>query len=300
MRSSTNNSIDKRSFSADNYSVFTLINSWCLITANFTTVPVTVTLNALVIICVNRTARLRSRNSNVLLACLAVTDFFVGAVLQPLFIGSRASSKIKDSHANLIDFISYSLMIFLTFSSILHLDVIAVERYISIFHALRYDSIVTTTKLQLAIIGAWLFAVFILVFVIVVKKFANIFSLCIVCLLCCLFIICYCYLSLYRESLRHKRIIHAQLGPEENTSRKREFKATRTTALIVGSVLLTFGVFMLGGAVLFAIKASLFIFLNCLPWLCFVVSLNSLFNPLIYFWRSLELRQAAKELLRNR
>lgn len=57
-----------------------------IIIINIITFPVTVVLNALVMIAVKTKSRLRATKSNILLALLASTDFLVGAAIQPPFI----------------------------------------------------------------------------------------------------------------------------------------------------------------------------------------------------------------------
>ena len=96
--------------------------------------PCTIALNALVMIAVKTTPRLKS-NYHILLASLAGTDLMTGALAQPLFVavrmyrlsGSSASYKVC-----LLNNISTVTGVLCITASILHLALLSVERYITI------------------------------------------------------------------------------------------------------------------------------------------------------------------------
>ena len=271
-------------------------NAWALILANMTTIPITITLNLLVVICITRTERLRSKCSTVLLAHLAVTDVLVGVVAQPSQIAFVICFWSKECNFCFLEFIGLAPTVFLMFLSLLHLDIVAVERYIGIKHALMYGSIVTQHKLKVAVIAAWIISTCLFLFNLVPSE-SNLHDIIYLTLLSIfVFVIIFCYTFMFRESWRQKKLIHAQLGPEQNASRTREFKAMRTTALVVGSVMLSVGAIILFKLVLYAINVSET--MDTILWFCFLTSLNSLVNPLIYFWRVDDLRATVKRFLK--
>ena len=104
-----------------------LAGSIIIIIINTTSFPCTVILNVLVIKAVKTTPRLRT-NSNILLACLAVTDALTGLLCQPLFILWRIFLVfgLSNSETAKISFIS-SLLVTLV-SSYLHLMLVTFER----------------------------------------------------------------------------------------------------------------------------------------------------------------------------
>ena len=55
-----------------------------IVITNIVISPLTATLNMLSMIAVKTKRRLRKHKSNILLACLAVTDFAVGVIVQPI------------------------------------------------------------------------------------------------------------------------------------------------------------------------------------------------------------------------
>lgn len=284
----------------NHFDSITVTNSWCIIAANLAIIPGVIVFNLLVIASVYRAATLRRRITNLLLAYLATTDLLVGLVVQPLLIASLICDKYPGYKSTLLNYISFCLLLTLTLSSILHLDVIAVDRYIAVKHALRYDAIVTPRRIRWAVVATWVVsAALVLPFLIDNNYHFEFFAICLCFMFLFIFMIFYCYVSLYRESLRHKRMIHSQFADSpQNAASDIDFKATKTTAMIVGSVLLTFGVFVFGSVVLKVLGVSSELFFNCFPWFCYIITLNSLLNPLIYFWRSPVLRQVARGLLR--
>ena len=297
----TNSSMEFNAFlnqSMKNVLRINQVSVWALILANVATMPFTITLNALVIVCISRTERLRERNSNVLLASLAVTDLLVGAMAQPLQLGGLICVNFCGCSMSFLEPTQFAPGVFLMFASILHLDILAVERYINIKHALSYETIVTSNKLKTAIIAAWICSVCLSLSVILGLDHETRDTLYACFLIIFVVVIVFCYVALFRESWRHKKMIHAQLGPDQSSSRNSEFKAMHTTALVVGSVLLFYGVIILSMVVLHALHVrKMTRIVSCL-WLFFLQSVNSLVNPLIYFWRVDHLRGAVKKSLK--
>ena len=130
------------------------------ITAKSIASPFTVLLNLLIIVAVWRRKALK-KNSNILLASMAVADLLVGAVSMPLttaldirFLRKNLSLTIcKIAGANQI--VLYSAVS----SSLYHLTFIAWDRYIAIKRWRSYKNVVTKTRLKICTVIAWLFAV---------------------------------------------------------------------------------------------------------------------------------------------
>ena len=111
-------------------------------------------------------------------------------------------------------------------------------------------------------------------------------------MLICVIFIAISYVILYRETLRHKkRIKTEQIAQQEVQNFLTENKALKTTVYVVGSLVLCFipSLFLLVSLV---VKSLPLVTSVSFVSLCRVlVMLNSLLNPLIYFWRDKEMRK---------
>ncbi|XP_022787619.1 glucose-dependent insulinotropic receptor-like [Stylophora pistillata] len=247
--------------------------------------PFTVLLNVRVIMAVKARSRLRT-NSNILLACLAVTDALTGLVSQPLYIlwkifqlfGLKSSPTVKRPLVN-------SLSVFMM-ASYLHLILVTFERLIAIKFTMLYSKIVTDKKMKMAVLVVWIIAFMCGVFS-VLKMFLVLLPISILITVSCVVFVAFAYAILLHETRRHRKKIKAQQLLQEEVERfTKENKALKTTVFVVGAVLV------------------------CLLPFCFcqivwangsycpidevllqpIAMFNSLANPLIYCWRQKEMR----------
>ena len=132
-----------------------LAGSIIIIIINTISFPCAVLLNVLVIKAVKTAPRLRT-NSNILLACLAVTDALTGLLCQPLFILWRIFLVfgLSNSETAKISFIS-SLLVTLV-SSYLHLMLVTFERLIAIKLPMQYSNIMTEKNMKIAVLVVWI------------------------------------------------------------------------------------------------------------------------------------------------
>lgn len=102
---------------------------------------------------------LRNRNfittSNVIIVSLAASDFALGFIVSPM-------EMMHDLLPN-FDIVGYGclahqvIMIFIPLVSIVHLLLVAVERFIMIVFPLHYHSIATTSRIALLLVAGWCF-----------------------------------------------------------------------------------------------------------------------------------------------
>ena len=101
---------------------------------NIIFLPLTAVLNALVMIAVKTKSRLRAQKSNIVLAMLPLTDFFVGILAQPILTAGMISVLLQESDCQLgviqIGFIVLANCLFT--SSVLHVALASGERYVAI------------------------------------------------------------------------------------------------------------------------------------------------------------------------
>ena len=117
--------------------------------------PFTILLNSLVILAAKRKRYLRKQKTCVLLACLAVTDLLVGAVVLPLVVTSHILRLLGKRLVCIVDKIATETVYIGCGASLFHLAIISGERYVAIKHSLRYETLVTTERLRVAIAFAW-------------------------------------------------------------------------------------------------------------------------------------------------
>ena len=105
---------------------------------NSITCPFTVLLNVLVIMAVKRRPRLQN-NTNILLACLAVTDALTGLTTQPSFILWKTFQLLDMSNFdNIIRVLHNSSLRNVSNCSCLHLMLLTCERLIAIKFTMYY------------------------------------------------------------------------------------------------------------------------------------------------------------------
>ena len=260
-------------------------NTVAAILANAMVCPAVFVCNALVILCVVKVPRLRRIKSNVLLSLLAVTDLVVGAIVCPLFIASLSCQISGQCDSCQIDSATFFLLIICSFSSLFHLVLIALDRFIAIRFALRYKGLVTIRKMFAGTIVAWTMAFVVSLSPLYSSSFSKYIFLLFVTI--SVLVICSCYASVYFESQKHTKNIKTQFPHgQQSNSRLHEFKAAKTTFIVTASILiyLTPSVIALcrkaNGYRDNPSKARNFYFIRQ-AWLCTVLMLNSLSNPLI-------------------
>ena len=94
--------------------------------------------------------------AHISLASLAVTDFAVGLIAQPLLISLLLTANYGSSHIFQIHCLVFNLVAyFLCEVSFTTVTVIGLERLLALRLHLRYNSIITTNRVKLAIVGIW-------------------------------------------------------------------------------------------------------------------------------------------------
>ena len=270
---------------ADGPSVAGAIN---VIIINTITCPFTVILNLLVIKAVKSTPRLRT-NSNILLACLAVTDALTGLFGQPLFVlwkifqifGLSDSGTVENCYAT-------AVIVYVT-ASYFHLMLVTLERLLAIKFTMQYPNIVNDEKMKRAVLVAWILAfisgVFrVLKMSLVLRSLSGLF------IFSCILFIAFAYFVMYRETRLQQEKIKTQQLPQQEVERfTRENNALKTTVFVIGAVVVC----------LLPLCFCLIVTATGLCNICPIpktltqtcAMLNSLVNPLIYCWRQKEMRK---------
>ena len=262
------------------------------------TCPLTILLNALVMVAVKTKRRLQ-KNSNILLACMALTDLMVGLVVQPLYI-AKTIFVLQDKEFH--EFCDLDLAFSVCFLTLVlatgcHLVLISGERYLAIKHTFVHETVTTKARLMVCSAVAWIVALS----SIPIVSYSTVRYI-YVSEATILVIIVLLQFLVYKEARRHeKRILSQHVSVEARAKFKQEKKALKLTTIILVTLFLCFALpptFML-------ITFGIFKAENSLPDVkAFVrhlvrlpVIFNSVLNPVIYSVRKREFRVAFIELL---
>ena len=263
---------------------------------NLAACPFTILLNALVMVAVKTKRRLQT-HPNILLACLALTDFMAGLVLQPLHTTITIFLlQGKDFH-DFCDMESAYTVLFVIFMSatVFHLFLISGERYLAIKHTFTHATVVTKARLIISSAVAWIAAILLLL---VSSYLAISLAIGIVTIISSTVLI---QIFVYKEARRHeKRIISEQVSVEAREKFKQEKKALKLTTIIV--VTIFFFIFLPS----FSVVITWHIFSETFSpdvktsvrHVSFVPTIiNSVLNPVTYTVRKRQFRVAVIELL---
>ena len=265
-----------------------------------TACPLTVLFNVLVILAVKKTPRLQSK-ANILLACLAATDAFIGLTAQPSIILVELFRFIDMKSLALIirDYIHSGALLAGITNSLLHLMLVTFERLVAIKFTTHHSFLITGKNIKVSVAIFWIFALCTWALR-CTTPYAIVFTVGPLVPSCIIFI-AISYVILYRETLRHrKRIKTEQIAQQKVENFLKENKALKTTVYVIGSLLLCFIppltlllLYVLEGL---SLKNSVYFESFCRV----LIMLNSLLNPLIYFWRDKEMRKLVSPYCRSR
>ena len=264
---------------------------------------IVILLNALVIISFKRRKELQ-KNSHILSSSLAVADLLIGALFIStwIIVDLQVIQQVSVEQVCMLLVIKTNLTACFLFSSVLHLAAIAWERHVAIRRWVAYKIIVTKARQKTLAILAWLAAIVITfpalvmeligidikvlkAWIIVGNVFGATTFLCIV----------YFYVMVCLGIRKRKTSDFSHV--QALVQAKLQSKVTKTTGLIT-AVQLFFTIIVAG--ILFSLRTILpAIRTNfVLQFLGTLFQLNSLLNPLIYFYRDRLFRKAVLELLK--
>ena len=267
--------------------------------------PFTVLLNLLVIIAV-KTRRELKKNSNILLLSVALSDLLVAAVSMPLSITLDALVIQRVLVVDIIctiDLIGVSIMYTICGASYLHLLLIAWERYVALAKWMDYKAIVTRGRINKYTRVAWLLAILMAVpsaavdsasdryeIILVVDVILSIFWF------VCLSLTAYFYVKAYFavRKWNRTRIHPVNVLVKGKLERKFAYTTFWLTVVFAVSGFPSVAVYLFRGVSPFFRQVS------TIRWTETILQLNSLFNPLFYWYRIRRLRKATLELLRCR
>ena len=193
---------------------------------NATLMLISILGNALVLAAIIRTPSIRSTPHMIMLCSLAVSDFLVGLIAQPVYITHHLTEGRLIWTLHAVKQIGFSLC----GVSLLTMTVLTVDRFLALHCHMRYATLVTESRVKYTLIIIWLSTSFAAGLYFLNERVHSFLSgaVTIICLLTCTF----CYLRIYRIVRRHQIRIHAhQQAVQSFNAENRDFKIRDATAV---------------------------------------------------------------------
>ncbi len=238
--------------------------------------------------------------SNLLLGSLCVADLTTGVIVQPLSI-TRRMNEAYNNHICTVRLVCAYFAFLCVVASIINVCMISIDRYLAITMPFWYQRRICNAKYVLIISILWvLIAVFALLpftKALTAKSFFNI-TFILMGLAIAMFLFAYSRIAVivrtHRRKIRPSR--HETITVDSTTGEtfymNKERKKAYTIAIIVSFALISY----LPLAVMFILRGIIGdkIYLVCIAdtWADFILHFNSLVNPMVYCFRSEEIRQA--------
>ena len=257
--------------------------------------------NVLIIVALKKVSSLHPP-SKLLLGCLATTDLCVGLITQPIYAYGMLSPE-HSKHCSHSAILSMTIGVIFCGVSLLTLTTISVDRLLALLLGLRYRQVVTLRRVWALVVSFWIANI---AFAILSHYFYGV-AMAIMCIAMtlCTVTSTFCYMKIY-FNLRHRQALvqdHVQqrqpngVGLSSNIAR---YRRTVTSALWVQ---ITF----LACYTPFGIVAAIFGATGLrtpslvLAWdvTDTLLMCNSTLNPLLYYWKMRDVRQAVKETLKQ-
>ncbi|XP_026855353.2 melanocyte-stimulating hormone receptor [Electrophorus electricus] len=234
------------------------------------------------------------------ICCLAVSDLLVsvGNVAETMFMLLTehrlliVTAKMLQHLDNVIDIMICTSVV----SSLSFLCTIAADRYITIFYALRYHSIMTTRRAVSIIVAVWMVSISSSSLFIVYHTYNAAIACLVTFFGLTLVFTAVLYLHMFNLAHVHSRHIMAlHKGRRQATS----MKGAITITILLGVFIICWGPFFLHLILILTCPTSSYCSYYFSHFNIFLILIicNSLIDPLIYAYRSQELRKTLKELV---
>ena len=257
-----------------------------------------VTGNAVVLWLLYKNRSLRTI-SNRFLASLSVADFLVGLVIDPFWIVIRRLIQ-PPNHSILWNVIGL-LWIHTTAATTFNLCCVSVDRFIAIRFPFRYHAIVTKRRCYTAIIVVWLISLglpFTRMLVDRDNRAELWLSFTLITFLIPLFLVTFCYICIFKAARKQFGRMLANYDENIRVRTVQNVKAIKTVSFVLGVYIITWmpslvlqsvhSYYMATNHRCKDIKFNVLVW----PWVEAIAFTSSAINPLIYYFRNEEFRQA--------
>ena len=170
---------------------------WFLTASNIL-LAITSTLgNTLILVALSKESSLHPP-SKIMLRSLALTDFFVGILVEPLFVTSLITVEYENFYLCYYVYrIGFFTALLLFFVSLLTLTAISVDRVLALLLSVRYRQVVTFKRVLLVVIWFWILTIGLCSAGILKDRIVTYYSS--IAVPSCLIISVCCYLKIYQK-----------------------------------------------------------------------------------------------------
>ena len=276
----------------DNSTPETIIIINCVLNAPL--MLVSILGNALVLAAIIRTPSIRSTHM-IMLCSLAISDFLVGLVAQPIYIAEQLTGDHNTHRVSVMTGFSLCGVSFLTITAI------TVDRFLALHYHMRYATLVTKSRVKYTIIFIWLISFLLSWFYFWTTRVHSLITgiITIICLLICTFF----YIRIHRIVRRHLLQIHAQQQAAQSPNTVNNLNIMRLERSALNSFVFYIALIICYLPMYVLLTLHGLSDMNEWPtkweFAYTVVFMNSSVNPLLYCWRLRELRTAVVKTARQ-
>ena len=242
--------------------------------------------------------------SNYYIASLALADFVVGLIVNPLWAAKSALNIWENQHPLTIatEFMSVQTVLTTTWN----LAIISIDRYFAVTSVYRYLRVMTTWKCLAAILFVWCFSILLASVRLLITDIFDLpklwISVAILGVTVPLSVITYCYYYIFKVATRQVKQIAVETSLPSDNSKLVEVKKNKKAAWTIGIVIGIFLVLYLPSMTISGIQ--LITTDDCLKikiirawfWGGFFAYSSSCCNPWVYAARSREFRPAFRHI----
>ncbi|KAJ7312180.1 hypothetical protein JRQ81_006538 [Phrynocephalus forsythii] len=235
------------------------------------------------------------------ICCLAVADMLVSIsnVVETIFmlLLEHGLLVMASSSVQLMDNIMDILICSSLMSSLSFLGIIAVDRYITIFYALRYHNIMTFQRAVTVIAVVWVVSCVSSIIFIAYDGEAAILCL-VIFFLSMVTLIVALYIHMFTLAHRHARRI-SSLQRKQSAMQFTSMKGAITLSILLGVFFICWGPFFLHLTLILICPSqpACICYFKYFSLYLILVICNSVVDPVIYAFRSQELRKTLKEVV---
>nr|XP_054497017.1 tubulin beta-3 chain [Agelaius phoeniceus] len=236
------------------------------------------------------------------ICCLAVSDMLVSisnlAEMLFMLLLEHGVLVMRPSIVRHMDSVIDTLICSSVVSSLSFLGVIAVDRYITIFYALRYHSIMTLQRAVVTMASVWLASTVSSAILITYYR-SNTVLLCLISFfLFMLVLMLVLYIHMFALARHHLHSISSQQKPP-TAHRGGSLKGAVTLTILLGVFFICWGPFFFHLILIVTCPTNPFCtcFFSYFNLFLILIICNSVIDPLIYAFRSQELRRTLQEVV---
>jgi len=238
--------------------------------------------------------------SKILLRSLALTDFFSGILVEPLFIAFLITVEYENfGICNSIFRIGFFTGLLLFFVSLFTLTAISVDRLLALLLGIRYRQVVTSKRVLRVVISFWILTIGLCSAGILKDRIVTYYSS--IAVPSCLVTSVCCYIKIYHKLLRHQTQIYVNQGQpithaQLNIAR---YRKTVSSALWVQFSVLACYLPLCIVITLAAVKGVTLSLTVAWTFSSTLMLFTSTLNPILCCWKMRDVRRAVIETIRQ-